>query len=316
VHEIIAGLRALGWTVELFATHAGGASAGTTLLAGRAGLPVFQEVNGQMRDLAVTYPWLKPALAPIEGATRFQLAKADHVFAVTDGLADWVRAEAGHDRVRVVPNTANTTLFTPHGPRGEVHGPYVIFVGGLVGWHGITAILAAARHAAWPKGVRLVIVGDGIHRDQVAAAAREGSVVWLGRRPYDEIPGLLRGALAALCIIEDPDGRSATGVAPLKLYEAMACGVPVIVSDLPFQGDLVRREGAGVVVPVAQLDQIAASVADLAATVRELAADPVGAKAMGEAGARHVHGHASWRMRAEAIARIMDATIEARGARR
>jgi len=347
VREIVRGLLASGWQVELFATGCGGASAGTwylarvvdyvrvqwalyralrrfdaiyvrahfaalplALVARRRAVPVFQEVNGSPADLGVTYRWLRPFLGALTWSYRVQLRHASHVFAVTSGLVEWVCRTVRHTRVTLVSNAADTELFHPDGPVAPIGGRYVIFVGGLVAWHGIATMLAATHSPRWPRDVRLVVVGDGIERARVEAAAQDGStVLWLGRRSYEEVPELLRGAVAALCVIDDPDGRSATGVAPLKLFEALACGLPVIASDLPFQADIVRSHGLGIVVP-------AGSSVALASAVATLATRPEDARAMGRRGAAYARAHASWSARAGETCSIMARTLDGTDSRR
>lgn len=339
VHEIINGLKAGGWQVELIATQAGGAAAGGAIWRraldyvgaqwrlARAlpdvdavymrahpaalpasfwcwlrGKPVVQEINGKPADLLITYPWLGFLGWFLRASYRWQMQLAANVIAVTEGLRLWAVAESGHDRASLIPNGANTAVFTPEGERPEMAGPYVAFVGGLVAWHGVSTMLAAIDRPEWPQGVRLVIIGDGVERARVQAATGHPRLVWLGRKPYGEVPHWLRGALGALCVIEDPDGRSATGVAPLKLFEAMACGVPVIVTDLPFQANLVRGEKAGLVIPMADPSALAAAVA-------ALAEEPDAARAMGLRGAAYVQAHASWRARADDTGRIIARAI-------
>ena len=339
VHEIIAGLRKSGFDVRLIATDRGGASSGASVLrrgwgylkahldlfgalrkadaiymrahfaalpaslvARLLGKPVIQEINGRPTDILVTYPWLRRLAFPLTYSYRLQLRLASQVIAVTAGLRDWAEKEAGHDRVSVVPNGANTEHFSPSGPTGPVQGPYVIFVGGLVAWHGLVTMLAAVKTAAWPKHVKLVIVGDGPERGLVEGKNAPALVQWLGKQPYADIPALLRGSSAALCVIGDPEGRSATGVAPLKLFEAMACGVPVVVSDLPFQADVIRTENAGVVVPKDDPEALAEAVASLVE-------QPDSAAAMGRAGADYVSNHASWLARARETGRIITEAI-------
>lgn len=341
VHEVINGLRSIGWTVELFATSHGGASAGTnyvsrlsdytriqralfrrltefdaiycrahfaalplSLAAARKGKFVFQEVNGKPADIGVTYGWTKPFIDLIARSYRVQLKNATHIFVVTPGLKAWAETEAGHARVTLVPNAANTDLFKPEGPRAIASQPYVIFVGGLVAWHGIRTLLLAIECPDWPRGVRLHVIGDGVERAIVEAAARRGTITWLGRRTYREVPEHLRGAIAALCVIEDPDGRSAAGVAPLKLFEALACGVPVIVSDLPYQADLVRTHHLGVTIPQGDPHALARAVAALVSDLDE-------AKGMGRRGAEYVLKHASWQSRANDISKVMADVLDA-----
>lgn len=339
VHEIVNGLRAEGFRVDLIATRAGGAAAGSgmlarllgyvaaqfrfalrlrqyhaiymrahfaalpaSLLAALMGRPVVQEINGKPADILVTYPWLRPAGALIRASYRWQLRLATRIIAVTDGLAEWARIEAAHSRIEIVPNGANTTLFTPDGESAVMAGKFVVFVGGLVAWHGIATMLAATRLPEWPPDCTLLLIGDGVERWRLENVDAQDRVRWLGRQPYDVVPTYLRGAIGAICIIENPDDRSATGVAPIKLFEAMSCACPVIVSDLPFQAELVRREGTGLIIRMAD-------PAALARGVRGLAADPVSARAMGARGAAYVRAHASWAARARETAAIIAEAI-------
>ncbi len=344
IHEMIAELRALGWQVDPVLARRTGASANASYLtrlreyvslqwhlgrniaryraifmrghfmalplalyAHRRGVPVLHEINGKAADIGVTYRWTR-AIAPlIRFMYRAQMHRADRLLAVTDGLAGWATSFSGNTRTELVSNAANTRVFTPDGPRLPGLPPrYVAFVGGLVAWHGIATMIAATRDPAWPQDVTLVIAGDGVERDAVQAAAADNPrIMAVGRLPYQHVPALLRGALGALCVISDPDGRSATGVAPLKLFEAMACGVPVVVSDLPFQAELVSSAGAGFVVAT---DDAGA----LAQAVHELAAKPDAARSMGMRGAAHVAAHGSWAARAAQVDAILREVIATR----
>ncbi|TAJ32726.1 glycosyltransferase [Bosea sp. (in: a-proteobacteria)] len=339
IDEIIASLREHGWRVELFATRGGGASTRSSFVRRLMGyartqaalgkrlrdfdavfirshfmalplslwarwrnLPVVHEINGTPADVGVTYRFLKPFSPVFSWLYRAQYRRAALLLAVTPGLVDWARRFAGHHRVSLVSNGANSDLFKPEGAPSPIEGRYVIFVGGLVAWHGVGTMLAALKEPSWPADLRLVIVGDGIERDKVEQALTDPRLVWLGRQPYDAVPALLRGALAALCVIENQDGRSGSGVAPLKLFEAMACGVPVIASDLPFQADLVRNADAGVLVPPAAASAIASAV-------KSLSSAPDKAQLLGRNGAAYVAREASWHQRGREIDRLLRSAI-------
>ena len=58
---------------------------------------------------------------------------------------------------------------------------------------------------------------------------------------------------------------------PNKLFEYTAAGVPVLASELPVMGPLVREEGLGEVVPPADVDAIAAAMRRLIDPVRNAA---------------------------------------------
>ncbi|WP_082540050.1 glycosyltransferase family 4 protein [Bosea sp. Leaf344] len=341
VHEIIAGLRAIGWEVDLIATGSGGASSGSSYLArlrdyigaqwrlmrrlgaydgvymrahfaawpaaafaSARSVPVFQEINGLPADIFVTYPWLGRLSGLVNWLYRSQMKMAAHVFVVTEGLKRWAQTEAGHERVSVVSNGANTALFNPEGPRPAGLGTYVAFVGGLTAWHGIATMIAATRQPNWPDHVRLVIIGDGVERHLLTGDSLGSRVHWLGRRPPEEVAAYLRGALAALSITEDSADHLATGVAPLKLFEAMASGAAVIVTDLPFQKELVGTHETGIVIPMSNPPA-------LAGAVRALADDPDLARRLGRNGVAYVNAHATWAKRAGEISDVLTHNLDA-----
>lgn len=340
IHEIVKGLRSLGWQVSLLAADRGGASSGAgyfkrlldymrvqwsmvrrlrsadavymrshfaalpaSLIAWAAGVPVFQEINGRPDDIFVTYPWLGRLGALVHWAYRIQMQLASHVFVVTEGLRRWAASETGHDRISIVTNAANTNLFTPEGPRPSVQDPYVVFVGSLTGWHGIGTMIRATRLPTWPKGVKLIIIGDGVEREQLQSLPSSETISWLGRLPQVEAASYVRGAMAALSITEDTTNHLTTGVAPLKFFEAMASGVPVIVSDIPFQADLVRTHDVGWAIPMADAEA-------LARTVAEIASQPDLARDRGRNGVAYIRQHGSWATRAEAISAIIGPIVD------
>ncbi|MDB5510989.1 MAG: glycosyltransferase WbuB [Enterovirga sp.] len=302
----LAGLAALPRTDAIY-VRSHFAALPLALVARMLGRPVVHEINGTYADALVTHPVYARAARLLGWMQRTQYRLASALIAVTPDLAAWGRQQAGQpagpaggrDRVFFVANAANTTLFRPDGDRTARPRPYVLFFGGLTRWHGVDTMLAAARDPAWPAGIELVIAGPIVDPSLAPALrALPPGIVHLGPVKQDDLPALIRGAVAALVPISDPGGRSSKGVLPLKLYEALACGVPAIVTDLPGQADLVREGGCGVVVPVDDPGALAQAVAGLAR-------DPERARALGAAGARLVHAAHSWDARAADTAAIL-----------
>jgi glycosyltransferase involved in cell wall biosynthesis len=334
IHEIVDNLRRLGWRVDLFAPRPGSPDRRRNVVAKmyeyvrtmwlalanlsshevlyvRAhalawpvamaawlrGRVLVEEVNGTELDLVVSRPWLRPLRGLLRWLYVSQYRRSRHLFPVANELADWLRAETRHDRISVVPNAANTDLFRPI--ERQSTEPFVVFFGGLTDWHGVDVMVDAVRHPSWPAGLRLVVIGTGVRRGLIEEAVRSGlPVKWLGYRPYEEIPGLIAGAIAGLIPMTNPLGRSSTGMNPLKLFETLACGIPAIVSDLPGQADLVAGARCGLVVPCGD-------GAALARAVAQLAADPSEAREMGRRGAAVVRAAHSWHARAVEIDKVL-----------
>jgi glycosyltransferase involved in cell wall biosynthesis len=333
ISEIINNLRTLGWRVDLFAPEP--ASDGrsrrplervviyslvilrallqlhrfdalyvrahplawpVTLWARALRRPIAQEINGVELDVIVSHPWLTPMRGLVRWLYRSQYRVSDRLFPVTKELAQWLAQDLPPDRINVIANGANTDLFRPIKRDRE---PFVVFFGGLTGWHGIDLMLKAVRDPRWPAGVELVIIGAGAQEAVVREAVDAGLPVrWLGYRPHEEIPELIAGAIAGLSPITNPRGRSSTGVSPLKLYETLACGLPVIATDLPGQTEVVRSCDCGLIIPCDDAPGLAKAVA-------QLAADPDAAREMGRRGAEYIRAEHSWAARAAEIDRIL-----------
>ena len=234
-------------------------------LAGRWRIPIVHEINGAYGDVAVTHPWLRPLMGVVAALQRRQYRAASALVAVTPGLADWARQEAPRVAVRTVPNGVNGEIFHPDCPPVRpVARPYALFYGSMTRWHGVELAIAAARSDAWPADLDLVLVGEG-QLGRVASLAAQACPHIHHRPPVPQqtLAGYIAGAVLGLVTMTSPGGRGRLGLSPLKLYEMLACGLAVVVTDFPGQADLVRALGAGEVVPPDDPAAIAKAVARL-----------------------------------------------------
>jgi glycosyltransferase involved in cell wall biosynthesis len=347
VHEIIKGLRNLGWQVTLLeppyavSSRMPGpigrmfwfliiqmrmlirmlvaqrpdiiyirmhfASWLTAVCARLLHIPVVQEINGPYEDLFIAWPLTRKAAWLFKWFMRTQLRWADAVIAVTPGLAEWAKKESGNSRIGVVPNGADINLFRPDATYiGILTLPeeFVLFFGALARWQGVEVMLEALYDPGWPKSVKLVIVGDGALRYKVETAAKQNPlVVFLGQQPYRHMPGIICRSLVALVPkTDDRGGYTRTGLFPLKLFESMACGIPVVVTDFPGMADLVREVECGLVIP--PNDPSA-----LAGAVRYLYENPEIRICMGVKGRDAVVQSHSWDARAAEMGHLLQTLL-------
>lgn len=325
VHEIVKGLRARGWDVDLVAPerteHRNAFDrirSWTTVLlvvlrklrgadacyvrshmiaapvawaARLLRVPQVHELNGTWREAALVRPWMARLAPLVRFAYGHQYALADGAIGVTPQLEDWGR-RAGARRVTVVGNGADTERFRPDLPRpaNAPDAPYVLFFGAFTRWQGIDTLLDAHADPAWPKDVHLVLAGDGTVADDVRRrSAGNPTMHWIGVVPYDEIPAWAANA-ACVAILKKASVADA-GFAPIKLYESMAAGAAIVATDTPGLAETVRKYDCGVVVPVDDAHAAALGVA-------ELTSDPARVKAMGERGRAAAVAEFSWDRRA------------------
>lgn len=163
----------------------------------------------------------------------------------------FLQGSLGH----VVPNGIDAQLFRPRS-RAEVrtelglnHGAMFVCVGRLNNQKGIHyAVSALALLGTEDQPPKLVIVGEGEERERLEALTRslglERSVVFVGGQPQE----MVAKYLAAADVFLSPTERAEA--APVVLPQAMACGLPVIASDIGGIPEVVRRSRAnGLLVP-------------------------------------------------------------------
>lgn len=120
-------------------------------------------------------------------------------------------------------------------------GPYVLIVADIYPHKNLVAAVEAfARASASRNDIRLVFAGAELKpayaaevRARIAGLGIGERVAFLGSRPQAELPGLYRGAVAVL----SPSLAETFGITQV---EAMACGAPLVASDIP-----VAREICG-----------------------------------------------------------------------
>lgn len=273
--------------------------------AARAGVPVVQECNGMYEDIFVAWPITRLIKGPILRSQVQQFRIADAVVAVTPGIVERIERDTGSAHVVLSPNGANTEIFRPDAPkRAGLPSRYAVFFGRLAPWQGLDILVDAVWHPNWPDGVALVVVGDGRMRPLVEDAADGERLIYVGQVPYAELAGIAAHAIASMIVKHDVVVTSG-GLSPLKLYESMACGVPIVASDWPGLADTIREVGCGLVVP-------RGDIAETARAVATLAADPAAAAEMGRRGAVAAIAEHSWAARAAQRADVVEQAIRSR----
>jgi glycosyltransferase involved in cell wall biosynthesis len=154
-----------------------------------------------------------------------------------------------------------------------------LFVGKLIPLHGVETVLAAARQL--PE-VAFRLVGTGQLENLLAG--RPPNAEWHAWVEYERLPNELHRAGCALGIFGT--SAKAARVIPNKVFQALACGVPVITADTPAARELLTDGADALLVPPGD-------PAALAAAVQRLAAEPELGKKLSEAGRRTYEERAS-----------------------
>lgn len=182
------------------------------------------------------------ALQPIAHTVERRLfGAADEVLVINEHLRDYaIHMGANPDRAHVLRTGVDLHRFHPgmsgsqaRAELGLKPDDYVLFfMGWIYSFSGVREV-AETLHSA-PENVRFLTVGDGddyAALQAMQAAGLQNRLVLTGRVGYEQIPRLL--AAADVCLLPFHLTPATEHIVPIKLYEYMAGGKPVIASPLP-----------------------------------------------------------------------------------
>ena len=195
-----------------------------------------------------------PAARMLRAIDRAAFHAADLVVADTEANGAFFR-ELGARNVKVCFVGAEERVFTPGWQAPERFT--ALFVGKLIPLHGLETILEAARRA--PE-LRFRIVGSGQLESLVQSPpANVERRAWVD---YERLPDELHHAGCALGIF----GTSAKAhrVIPNKVFQALACGTPVVTADTPAARELLSDGESALLVPPGDPDALVAALRRLA----------------------------------------------------
>jgi len=226
-------------------------------LGQRLGIPVVITARGTDVTLIPRYRIPRRLI-------RGTMAGAAALIAVSAALkAAMVDLGAPPEKVTVLRNGVDTSVFAPPADRTTARSalgltrPTLISVGHLIERKGHHLVIEALRELPdW----ELIVVGEGPERSRLTGLIRTlrlgDRARLLGARPHTQLPALY-GAADALVLASSREGWANV------LLESMACGTPVVATNIWGNPEVVQDPAAGVIVQ-RSADAIAKGVRRLA----------------------------------------------------
>jgi len=168
---------------------------------------------------------------------------ADDVLVINKGLKDYAIEMGGDPRnISVLPAGVDLERFHPSVSGSAIrlaHGiaeddTVLFFMGHLYPFSGLKEVAQTLR-ASGTSNMKLMIVGDGGMYDELLKMSSESELrdklILVGKVPFDEVPSNL--AAADICLLPACRNEIMENIVPIKMYEYLAMGKPVISTRLP-----------------------------------------------------------------------------------
>lgn len=189
---------------------------------------------------------VKNAMGFVEG---FVMRRAAKVIAVSQPVAEQVaKFKVPTERIHVVGNGVDTTVFCPDGDKSVAPKPYFVYTGTMSEWQGAGIFIEAlAKVLSTHPEAEIRFFGQGTDEAQLknlANALVPDNVHFGGVVPPSEAASWIRGAAGALVSIKP--GQGYDFAKPTKIYAAAGCGTPVIFAGHGDGAAVVAQNGLGV----------------------------------------------------------------------
>jgi glycosyltransferase involved in cell wall biosynthesis len=227
------------------------------LLAKLNRIPVILEVNALFEVEAQDSNWPSLSIYLAKLIENLFLPAADAIIAVTKEIKSEIshRFHLNGNKIYIVSNGVDTYLFRPKDmylSRKQCnieHAKNVVcFVGNFLAYQGIHNLIKCAPIVLknFPETVFL-LVGDGPLRTDLQHHVRSMNIDYafnfVGKVSHSEVPKYINSA--NICVAPFTSSISRSGLSPLKLYEYMSCGKPVVGSNIPGLEDVLIKHECG-----------------------------------------------------------------------
>jgi glycosyltransferase involved in cell wall biosynthesis len=272
--------------------------------------PMITEINGDLLNEYESAGYPRFLLAAMRYVEMIICNASQALVCVTKGLRDILQAryQLSNEHIKVIPNGTDTDRFHPLDQTAcrkhlgiDVETKVVGFVGTFVPHQGLKYLIDSSTLIMEKSpGATFLIVGDGPVRNDIM-----NRVQAMGVAEHFLFPGAVSQEEVAIyinamdvCVAPFTRSRNERiGLSPLKIYDYMACGKPVVASDIKGVGDLLQENEVGIAVPPEDPTSLAIAVL-LALSDQKLAIR------CREKGPVIIRNNFTWQITAEKVAEV------------
>lgn len=274
-------------------------------------IPYVLEVNAPLVHEASKYRKLS-LVKLAKSIEKFLFANADHIISVSRDLSNYIKSVAPEATISVIPNGVSLNHFNTaiadsklrHQVSDSPDQNFIIgFVGSVKPWHGVDILLESLSLLLMEdQSFSLCVVGNGDNEFQKQLEKKcselklDNKVTFLGAVPYDKIPGLMKSM--DVLVAPYPEVPNFY-FSPLKVFEYMAAGIPIVASAIGQINDVLTHEETALLVTPGDSEA-------LCNALRQIKNDASLGKRLAQNSAAEVEEKHQWRHRIEKVTEIID----------
>lgn len=209
-----------------------------------------------------------------------------------DELIDYAKKDLGITQVKTIANGSDIELFSPDKRKENTYpnhqGKFKVVWAGTTyfKWHGVEKIYEIAK-AVYEKDKDIVFVIVGHKIDDKMMLSKNGNILFLGPKEYLDMPSYLASADVGLCLYYEEEFGSKFYRSPLKLFDYMASGIPVVATKIGQIAEVVKDGQSGFLIEKND-------IGDVVEKILFLKNNPKTAKDMGKKGREAVENYYNW----------------------
>jgi len=224
------------------------------LICRLGGVPLIGEVDAVVDEEAQMRGQRRLVAPVLKILDKLNYRLVDGLVCVTGGIRDEViRRGADPDTTVVIHNAAQTDIMLPMGQRqarrqlGLAEGGCIVgFAGTFAPWQGLDLLIQSVRQIVerLSKPVKFILVGDGQCRPELEKMVEQLAVgrfcTFLAPMPLEQTAVFYNACDVLVCPRYDPRTLR-YGMSPLKFWDAVSVGIPVIVPQGCELDDVLER---------------------------------------------------------------------------
>lgn len=275
----------------------------------KANKKVIYDAHEDIEAQVLSKYWIPKAVRSLVGReikkyTESIVSKLDGLVTATPGIHNTFARKAKNSAtvcnypiLKEFDISTTSKIIRPVLPEGQ----YIAYVGGITETRGMRQLVAAME--SFKGELKLCLAGKikpFSYKEELTAIDGWQNVDYLGFLDRDQVSSLLVGAVAGVVTLHPT--KAYVDSLPVKMFEYMAAGIPVIASNFPLWQQIIEEADCGLCVNPF-------SVTEITEAVRFLIENPARAKEMGINGKHVAFERYNWDNEAEKLVSLYNNTL-------